>query len=117
MRVRIPSLYVGTSRVHNFKELRVLPLSKDDISFLTTLERDPLLKDWINNYDKDRKWKPDGFKKTEIELQNRIKMNLGLIDDFNELTKDEVIKYLKDLDIIFDQSEKIATCLDKLKKS
>ena len=43
LRVRMPSLYVGTSRVHEFNELRVLPLSKDDISFLTQLERDPLL--------------------------------------------------------------------------
>ena len=44
-------------------------------------------------------------------------MDLGLIDDFNSLTKLEVLKYLKDLDIIHDPAEKISECLEKLKES
>ena len=44
-------------------------------------------------------------------------MDLGLIDDFNSLTKLEVLKYLKDLDIIHDPAEKISKCLEKPKES
>ena len=104
LRVKMPSLYVGVSRVHNFTELRVLPIKQADKDFLKTLKRDPLLKDWISNYSSEGIWQPKGFAKTEEELQKNKKMNLALIDDVQTLTKDEAIKYLKDLDLIFTPS-------------
>ena len=101
LRVEMPSLYVGVSRVHNFTELRVLPIKNDDKEYLKTLKRDPLLNEWISNYTKEGIWKAKGFLETEKELLQNKKMNLALVDDVDSLTKDEAFKFLKDLDIIY----------------
>ena len=101
LRVQMPSLYVGVSRVHNFTELRILPINKADEDYLKTLTRDPLLNDWISNYSSQGIWQAKGFVKTEEELQKNKKLNLALVDDVNSLTKDEALKFLKDLDIIY----------------
>ena len=45
LRVEIASLYVGASRVHSFKELRILPCKPEKLIYLTKLKRDPLLGD------------------------------------------------------------------------
>ena len=37
LRLTLPSLYVGASRLHNIDELRVLPFKKDDADYLITL--------------------------------------------------------------------------------
>ena len=99
LRVTMPSLYVGASRVHDLNELRVLPLSDDDKKFLTTLKRDPMLNSWLQNYDSDHKWKPDGFVQAEKARLRKVKMNLALVDDLASLTKEEGTKFIKELDL------------------
>ena len=117
LRISMPSLYVGASRVHDLSELRVLPLTDEDSKYLTTLKRDPLLKDWLNNYDSDQKWKPDGFVQMEKERSEKIKMNLALIDDLASLTKEEGIKFIRDLDLSVEPGLKTANFATVLKQS
>ena len=42
LRLTLPSLYVGASRVHNLDQLRVLPFGKEDAEYLMSLKTDPL---------------------------------------------------------------------------
>ena len=62
LRVTIPSLYVGLSRVHNLDEVRVLPLRDEDVKHLTSLKSDPLSKLWFHNYPQRGIWKNDGLR-------------------------------------------------------
>ena len=49
LRLVLSSLYVGISRVHKLKEVRVLPYTAEDVDYLITLKLDNLLKEWMNN--------------------------------------------------------------------
>ena len=44
LRITIPTLYIGLSRVHNFDEIRILPFWEDDVKHLTSLNSDSLLR-------------------------------------------------------------------------
>ena len=103
LRVTMSSLYVGTSRVHGFKELRILPCKDKDLAYLTKLKRDPLLLDWYKNYSVDGSWKRDGFVKAQKEHLSKIKQNLALVDNIETITKEEAKKFLKQLDLQFDE--------------
>ena len=65
LRLVLSSLYVGITRVHSLSEVRVLPYTDEDVDYLVTLKLDDLLKEWINNYTKEGRWKYDGFKAFE----------------------------------------------------
>ena len=97
----ITSLYVGASRVHKMKELRVLPLTANAIQGIKKLRRDPLLAQYFNNYDRNRCWKPDGFKEYQEIIFRESKLDLGLVDKLEDLVKDEVRIFYQRLDLIF----------------
>ena len=98
LRITIPSLYVGLSRVHNFDEIRVLPFWEDDVKHLTSLKSDSLLRLWFNNYTKGI-WKHDGLKSYTATLRKQNLMRLALVDDLNLLTAEEARTFTKDLDL------------------
>ena len=99
LRITIPSLYVGLSRVHNFDEIRVLPFWEDDVKHLTSLKSDPLLRLWFNNYTQDGVWKHDGLRSFTAALRKQTVMSLALVDELNMLTAEEARKFAKELDI------------------
>ena len=99
LRITIPSLYVGLSRVHNFDEIRVLPFWEDDVKHLTSLKSDSMLKLWFNNYTQQGIWKHDGLRSFSAALRKQNVIRLGLVDDMNMLTAEEAKKFAKDLDI------------------
>ena len=99
LRVTLPSLYVGASRVHSLDQLRVLPFWEEDVEYLTSLKRDPLLKLWFENYSEDGIWKSDGLQSFEAELQMRVKQRLALVDDLSFWTGKEAKRFAKDLDL------------------
>ena len=112
----ITSLYVGASRVHNMKELRVLPLTADAIQNLKKLRRDPLLAQFFNNYDSNGCWKPDGFMEYQEAIFREAKSDLGLVDNLEDLIKDEVRIFYRRLDLIFDAKADPTTLLEGLKE-
>ena len=71
LRLTLPSLYVGASRVHNLDHLRVLPFSKEDAEYLMSLKRDPLLKLWFENYTEDGIWKGDGLQSFAVGVRKK----------------------------------------------
>ncbi len=104
-KLSITSLYVGLSRVHDFNEHRVLPISKEDIESLKNLKHDPLLKIFFNNYDKDGNWKYDGLKQFHQNEVRQAKLNLGMID-FDSLIIDDCKLFEKPLDLILESKKK-----------
>ena len=82
LRITIPSLYVGLNRVHNLKEIRVLPFWEDDVKYLASLRSDSLLNIWFNNYTEGT-WRDDGLKSFEVALRKQTVMRLALVDDLN----------------------------------
>ena len=112
----ITSLYVGASRVHKMNELRVLPLTADAIQHLKKLRRDPLLAQFFNNYDSNGCWKHDGFKHYQETLFREAKLDLGLVDQLEDLTKDEVRVFYRKLDLIFDVKAEPTTLFEGLRE-
>ena len=112
----ITSLYVGASRVHKMKELRILPLTNDAVQNIKMLRRDPLLAQFFNNYDSNGCWKPDGFKEYQETIFRQAKLDLGLVDILEDLIKDEVRIFYRRLDLIFDAKANPTTLLEELKR-
>ena len=110
----ITSLYVGASRVHKMKELRVLPLTANAIGGIKKLRRDPLLAQFFNNYDSNGCWKQDGFKEYQEIIFRESKLDLGLVDNLEDLIKDEVQIFYRRLDLIFDVKMNSTTLLEGL---
>ena len=99
LRITIPSLYVGLSRVHNFDEIRVLPFGEDDVKHLTSLKSDSLLNLWFNNYTQQGIWKHDGLRSFAAALRKQNVMRLALVNDLNMLTAEELKKFARELDV------------------
>ena len=110
----ITSLYVGASRVHKMKELRVLPLTANAIQGIKKLRRDPLLAQFFNNYDNNGCWKQDGFKEYQEIIFRESKLDLGLVDKLEDLVKEEVQIFYRKLDLIFDAKVNCTTLLEGL---
>ena len=106
LRLTLPSLYVGVSRVHDIDKLRVLPFWKEDVEYLTSLKSDPLLKLWFNNYTEDRVWKSDGLQRFAAGLRKKELQKLALVDDLIFFTGDELKLYAKNLDLSVGTSNK-----------
>ena len=97
--ISITSLYVGASRVHDFEHIRVLPFNDNDAEQLVKLKRDPMLSEWITNYDKDGNWKHDGFAASVAKHTENILLELALYDSVQELTGAECFYFIKHLDV------------------
>ena len=97
--ISLPSLYVGCSRVHDFQHLRALPLSSKDREYLKNLKWNPYLRLFFQNFDDTGRWKTNGLWKHRIKFLNSIKSQLGMCD-LSQLTKRELKKFAKDLDVI-----------------
>ena len=100
LRLVLPSLYVGISRVHKLSEVRVLPYTDEDIDYLVKMKFDDLLPAWINNYTSEGRWKYGGFKIFERKMLEKTQLDLGLVDNLSLLTIKECKDYLSRLDII-----------------
>ncbi|MCP4054342.1 MAG: hypothetical protein GY739_15040 [Mesoflavibacter sp.] len=97
-KLEITSLYVGASRVHDFNELRMLSLTKQQIKALTKLTIDPQLRTYFNNYDKEGNWKIGALKKdTELRKQ-QAKLELGMIK-WNCLNGADLKEFARKLDL------------------
>ena len=114
LRLTLPSLYVGASRVHKLDQLRVLPFWNEDVEYLVTLKSDPMLKLWFQNYTKGGIWISDGLQRYSAELQKRVEQRLALVDDLSFWTGIEAKQFAKDLDIDVGSSNKPAV-IEKLK--
>ena len=112
----ITSLYVGASRVHNINELRALPLTPESAEKLKNLRRDPLLAQFFNNYDDNGRWKHDGFKNYQEGLFREAKLDLGLVDTLEDLTKDEVRLFYRKLDLIYDKKADFSALIEDLRE-
>ena len=106
LRLTLPSLYVGASRVHNLDQLRVLPFWKEDVEYLTSLKSDPLLKLWFENYTKDGIWKSDGLQSFASGLRKKELQRLALVEDLTFFTGGELKLYAKNLDLYVGSSNK-----------
>ena len=106
LRLTLPSLYVGASRVHNLDQLRVLPFWKEDVEYLTSLKIDPLLKLWFENYTKDGIWKSDGLQSFADGQRKKELQRLALVEDLIFFTLDELKLYAKNLDLYVGSSNK-----------
>ena len=63
------------------------------------LKRDPMLSEWITNYDEDGNWKHDGFTASvEKKIENFL-LELALYDSVQELTGAECFYFIKHLDV------------------
>ena len=99
LRLTLPSLYVGVSRVHDIDKLRVLPFWKEDVDYLTSLKSDPLLKLWFENYTEDGIWKSDGLQSFAVGVRKKELQRLALVDDLIFFTGEELRLYAKKLDL------------------
>ena len=106
LRLTLPSLYVGASRVHNLDQLRVLPFWKEDAEYLTSLKADPLLKLWFENYTDDGIWRSDGLECFAAGLRKKEIQKLALVEDLSFFTGDELKQYAKNLDLYVGSSNK-----------
>ena len=106
LRLTLPSLYVGASRVHKLDQLRVLPFWKEDVDYLTSLKIDPLLKLWFENYTKDGIWKSDGLQSFASRLRKKELQRLALVEDLTFFTADELKLYAKNLDLFMGSANK-----------
>ncbi|MCP4052080.1 MAG: AAA family ATPase, partial [Mesoflavibacter sp.] len=104
-KLEITSLYVGASRVHNFNELRMLPLSEQEIKALTKLTIDPQLRTYFKNYDIKGNWKIGGLKKDDELRKQQAKSELGMIK-WNCLNVVDLEKFAKKLDLEIKQPKK-----------
>ncbi|MCP4052241.1 MAG: hypothetical protein GY739_04080 [Mesoflavibacter sp.] len=77
-KVSITSMYVGLSRVHDFHEHRILPISEKELQKLILLKHDPLLKVFFNNY-KNGIWQKGGLTKGDKIRKRTAKLRMGLI--------------------------------------
>ena len=109
--VSLPSLYVGSSRVHNHDHLRILPLSEKDKNALKKLKWDPYLKTFFENYDESGKWKVDGLKEKRQKRIKLLKLDLGMTK-LTALTKKEAYKFARDLDLIVDSTNTNPTAIE-----
>ena len=106
LRITLPSLYVGVSRVHDIDKLRVLPFWKEDVEYLTSLKSDPLLKLWFENYTVDGIWKSDGLQSFASGVRKKELQRLALVDDLIFFTGEELKLYAKNLDLYVGSSNK-----------
>ena len=106
LRLTLPSLYVGVSRVHDIDKLRVLPFGKEDVEHLVSLKRDPLLKLWFENYTEDGIWKGDGLQSFAAGVRMKELQRLALVDDLIFFTGEELRLYAKNLDIYVGSANK-----------
>ncbi|MCP4051780.1 MAG: hypothetical protein GY739_01740, partial [Mesoflavibacter sp.] len=95
----LTSLYVGLSRVHNFHEHKILPISKKDLQKLTELRHDPLLKAFFKSYDSNGNWISSKAKEYQRIEKTKAKLQLGLFDLKTMITKDFQSKIFNPLDI------------------
>ena len=115
--ISLTSLYVGASRVHNHDELRILPCTDEDLLALQKLRRDPLIGQFLANFDNNGRWKSDGFSKYQATLFREAKANLGLFDSLLDLTKEEALHFVKKLDIIYDKRPSKESLIQLLQES
>ena len=106
LRLTLPSLYVGVSRVHDIDKLRVLPFWKEDAEYLMSLKRDPLLKLWFENYTEDGIWKGDGLQSFAVGVRKKELQRLALVDDLIFFTGEELKLYAKNLDLYVGSANK-----------
>ena len=106
LRLTLRSLYVGVSRVHDIDKLRVLPFWKEDVEYLTSLKRDPLLKLWYENYTEDGIWKGDGLQSFAAGVRNKELQRLALVDNLIFFTGEELKLYAKNLDLYVGSANK-----------
>ena len=100
--ISINSLIVGTSRVQNSNNLRVMKYNDYDLNHLTTLKHNPLLKKWNSNYDKDGIWQPKKLKKIIDSNFDSALLELSFVNNLNDLTVDQLRFHLTQLNIHFD---------------
>ena len=106
LRLTLPSLYVGASRVHNLDQLRVLPFWKEDAEYLMSLKSDPLLKLWFENYTKDGIWRSDGLQSFAAGVRKKELQRLALVEDLTFLTGAELRLFARNLDLYMRSSNK-----------
>ncbi|MCP4053362.1 MAG: hypothetical protein GY739_09885, partial [Mesoflavibacter sp.] len=100
--ITITSLVVGTSRVRKAEYIRVLPMSEEDIKFLTSLQWNRYLRLFFQNFDKQTgQWKHDGLTSETDLYRKNIIIKLALID-LKQITRQEAEQFVstKKLDII-----------------
>ena len=113
--ISINSLIVGTSRVQNGNNLRVLAYNDYDLNHLTKLKHNVLLKKWDDNYDKNGIWQPEKLNKVKKSALNSALLELSFVKNLNDLTVDQLYYYLTQLDIYFDKSvDKKKNLIEKL---
>ncbi len=113
-KLEITSLYVGASRVHNFNELRILPLTEDEITALTEFTVDPLLRTYLQNYDDEGNWKIGGLRHEHKARKQEKKLELGMID-FDSLTKTDCEKFADKLDLHVEYPKTLTRLQDRLR--
>ena len=113
--ISINSLIVGTSRVQNGNNLRVLAYNDYDLNYLTKLKHNVFLKKWDDNYDKNGIWQPEKLNKVKKSALNSALLELSFVKNLNDLTVDQLYYYLTQLDIYFDKSvDKKKNLIEKL---
>ncbi len=113
-KLTITSLYVGASRVHNFDQLRILPLSEEEIKALTKLTIDPLLRTYFQNYDKEGNWITGKLLKENEERVRQKKLELGMIH-FDSLTKKDCIEFATTMDLHIEPPKNIQQYKNRLR--
>ncbi len=91
--VSLNSVYVGCSRVHHFKFLRSLPLTDEDKEYLKSLQWDPYLRLFFNNYDENGNWKHDGLREQGDKEDDKIRVELAMADSLKDWTQKELQKF------------------------
>ena len=97
--LNLHSVYVGVSRVHNHEHLRILPLSVEDKNYLKSLQWDPMLRLYFQNYDKNGRWKHNGLTKIREQRDRKTKTELAFVA-LDALTIQECKQFVKRLDVI-----------------
>ncbi len=98
----LTSLLVGLTRVHDFNEHRILPISDKDLKKLKKLKHDPLLKIFFKSYDNNGNFLPNEAKKYELMRETKAKLQLGMFNFKDMIVKDFQSDIFKALDIHVD---------------
>ncbi|MCP3953120.1 MAG: hypothetical protein GY697_13015, partial [Desulfobacterales bacterium] len=113
-KLSIRSLYVGASRVHNFNEIRILPLTNEERKALTKLTIDPVLRTYFKNY-KNGSWIRGGLRKEHQARKREKKLELGMID-FDSLTTKDCEKFVTKLDLHVEHPKTLERLKERLKE-
>ena len=90
---------MGLSRVHDFEEHRILYISTEGLQKLKTLKQNPLLAQWLNNYDANGKWQQRGFQKQQKVILEKYKTKLALVE-LDDWSNKELVTFIKELNLI-----------------